>query len=220
MSNRSAAPERWTMVLLAMIAAVTFFLPLFSIHVPIAGDQDVTGYDSASRIRQLTHEVRSASGQGEEDGKPSIKLPKLPRGKSSAPSGLPLAVRLSWLIPAFIIGAFCCALLTLLGSLVSFRLSRIASTVGTAFGVLALLHLTLMDSDIHNLLEESIRRGTAGLEGNPLAGLAQALGNALINAVSLKPGAGLYVLTGSLGLAAFLAHSRLLSRLRLTGPVS
>jgi hypothetical protein len=212
MRDRLTKPERWSMALLALIAALTFFFPLFSIHIPIAGDKEVTGYDTASRIRELTHEVRAASGHGQ-DGKPSVRLPKIPRGDSSAPSKVPFSVRFSWLIPVFIIGAFGCAVLTLFGSLVSLQVSKLASTLGTVCGVLTVVHLTAMNSAIHNMLEESIQQGMGDLKANPLAGLAQALGSVLINTISLRPGGGLYILTALLGLAAFLAHSRLLSRI-------
>ena len=205
--------------LLAAIAALTFFFPLLSISLPIVGDQEVTGYDTASRIRQLTREVRSASGQGPgqgEDGKPSIRLPRTsPRANSGAARAMPASVRLSWLIPVFVVGAFGCALLTVLGSLVSLSVAKIASTVGTVCGVLALLHLTVMNSDVHSMLEQSVRRGAGGLKENPLRGLAQTLESVLVGSVSLTPGAGLYVLAVSLGLAALVTHSRLLSRIHL-----
>ena len=214
MGNRWTTPERLIVALLAAIAALTFFFPLLSISLPIAGDQEVTGYDTASKIRQLTHEVRSASGHGD-DGKPSIKLPRPPRGNASSVATLPASVRFSWLIPVFVVGAFGCALLTVLGSLVSLPVARIASTLGTACGVLALLHLTVMNSDIHSVLNDSVQRWVGGRKENPLRGLAQTLGSVLVGGVSLTPGAGLYVLAVSLGLAALVTHSRLLSRIHL-----
>ncbi len=214
MGKRWTTPERLIVALLAAVAALTFFFPLLSIRVPIAGDEDVTGYDTASRIRQLTHEVRSASGHGD-DGKPSIKLPRPPRGNASSVATLPASVRFSWLIPIFVVSAFGCALLTALGSLVSLPVAKIASTLGTVCGVLALLHLTVMNSDVHSMLEQSVRRGAGGLKENPLRGLAQTLGSVLVSGVSLTPGAGLYVLAVSLGLAALVTHSRLLSRIHL-----
>jgi len=217
MGKRWTKPERLIVALLAVIAAVTFFFPLLSIRVPIAGDQEVTGYDTASRIRQLTRELRSASGQGPgegEDGKPSIRLPRIPpRRNSDAVAATPASVRFSWLIPVFVVGAFGCALLTVLGSLVSLPVAKIASTVGTVCGVLALLHLTVMNSDIHSMLNDAVQRWVGGRKENPLRGLAQTLGSVLVGGVSLKPGAGLYVLTVSLGLAALVAYSRFLSRI-------
>lgn len=214
MRNGFTLAERWTVAGLGAIAALTFFFPLFSIHIPIVGDQDVTGYNTASRIRQLTQQVRSASGHGQ-DGKPSIKWPRIPGTKSGAPSRVPLTIRFSWLIPVFIIGAFACAVLTLVGAFISWRASKLASALGAVLAVLALLHLTAMNSDIHNMLQDTLQQGTAGHKGNLLEGLAQALGSALVGALKLTPGAGLYVLAISLGLAALLAHSRLISRMRL-----
>jgi len=207
--------ERGAVAVLAALAALAFFLPLFSIHIPLVGDQEVTGYETASKIRQLTRRVRSATGQGEGEQKPSIKPPKMPGGESSAPSSLPISIRFSWLIPVFIIGAFIGALLTLLGALIGLGMSKITGTLGTVSGILALVHLTAMNSDIHQLLQDTLERGTG--DRNPLAGLARALGNAFINNLDLKPGAGLYVLTGALALAAILVYSRIISRIHLGG---
>ena len=210
--------ERCAVAALGAIAALTFFFPLFSIHIPIVGDQDVTGYNTASRISQLTEQVRSASGH-DQNGKPSIKWPKMPGTKSGEPSRepsrVPLTIRFSWLVPVFIIGAFACAALTLVGAFISWRLAKVASALGAVWAVLALLHLTMMNSDIHKMLQDTIQQGTAGHNGNALAVLAQAVGSALVGAFQLTPGAGLYVLAISLGLAALLAHSRLILRMRL-----
>lgn len=204
--------ERWTVAVLAVIAALTFFFPLFTIHIPILGDQDVTGYNTASRIKQLTQEVRSASGHGQ-NGKPSIKLPKMPGSKSGAPSSVPLSIRFSWLVPVFIIGAFACAVLSGVGAFVSLRLVKLVSVLGAVLAALALFHLTTMNSDIHIMLETSLHQASSAGKGNPWAGLLQTLGSALVNNLSLTPGVGLYVLAISLGLAALLAHSRLVSRI-------
>jgi len=208
--------ERCTVAALGVIAALTFFFPLFSIHIPVVGDQDVTGYNTASRIRQLTQEVRSASGHGQ-NGK--LKLPKMPGTNSGAasrePSRVPLTIRFSWLVPVFIIGAFACAALTLTGAFIGWRVAKVASTLGAVLAVLALLHLNAMNSDIHNMLQDTIQQGTAGGKGNLLEGLAQAVGSALVSAFQLTPGVGLYVLAVSLGLAALLAQSRLILRMRL-----
>jgi hypothetical protein len=213
-SIRLNLAERFVVAVLAAVAALTFFLPLFSIHVPIVGDQQVTGYETASKIKQLTQRIRSATGNGREgDQKPSVKLPKMPGGDSSTPSSLPLSIRFSWLIPVFIIGAFAAALLTLLGSLTSLRLAKIGGVAGTVCSVLALVHLTAMNSDMHQLLENTLQGGTG--DRNPLEGLARFLGSALISNLDLNPGAALYVLAAALALATALVYSRLISRVRL-----
>ncbi|HLW78658.1 MAG TPA: hypothetical protein VKU44_03575 [Terriglobia bacterium] len=214
MSARWTGSERVLTATLAAIAALTFFLPLFSIHLPMLGDEEVTGYDTAAKIRQLTEQVRSLTGHGQSGSSP--RLPRLPStgagGASGEPSTLPASIRFSWLIPVLIIAAFAGAVLTLLGSLVSLTLARIASAAGAVSGLLALLHLWLMDSDIHQALQESIQKGIGGGKGGFLAGLAQAVGNAVVGAFSLRPGAALFVLTGALGVAVLLAYTRPLSR--------
>ena len=225
MRRRASASERVTLSVLAAIAAVTFFLPLLSIHLPIAGDEQVTGYDAAEKIRQVTDQVRSLTGHGRGDN-PSGNSPRLPRlpstgpgDASGAPSKLPISIRLSWLIPAYIVIAFASALLTLLGSVISLTLARIASAIGGVAGILAVLQLSMLDSAIRQALEDSIQRSTGGSKGGFLAGLAQAVGNAVVGAFSLRAGVALYILAIALCLATLLAWSRLLSRKSAAGIV-
>ena len=50
-------PERLGIAAILGIALLTFFFPLLVIHVPIAGDQSVSGYDVFSRVTEFQHDA-------------------------------------------------------------------------------------------------------------------------------------------------------------------
>ena len=218
MNKEAVMPERWALGLLACTAAITFFFPLISVHVPIAGDQEVSAYDAIAKIRQFREQLTSKTGESRGGEEAPTQPPTPVNGASVYRPPIPASVELGWMIPVFIMAAFVCALATLVGSLFSLRLSKAASTLGALCGVAATVHVRVMNSDVHRFLEQSMKASAEDLKGNPFAGLAETLGNLLVNAFQLKPGVGLYVLTASLALAAFVAHSRLLSRLRFIEP--
>ncbi|MGA2336755.1 MAG: hypothetical protein ABSG08_15415 [Terriglobales bacterium] len=84
------------------------------------------------------------------------------------------------------------------------------SAVGSLFALAAILHLTVMNSDLHAWFQESMRAASEELRGNPFPNFAETLGGIVANAFQIKPGIGLYVLAVTLALAAFLAYSRLM----------
>jgi hypothetical protein len=85
-SNRPAV-ENWTIAILTCIALLTFFFPLMAMHMPIAGDQRISGYDVVSKTLSLTEEL---------DSNPQASV-----GSSSAAPGinLSLSLQMVWLIP-------------------------------------------------------------------------------------------------------------------------
>jgi hypothetical protein len=215
MKNKTTVSERWALGLLACIAAVTFFFPLVSLHVPTAGDQQVSGYDAVSRMKQFREEVTSKTGENTE-GTEAQSPTGQPASESSVQGpSVPVSVRVGWLIPIFLTIAFLCALVTLIGSFFSLSVSKIGSTIGALCGLAAIMHIFIMNSDLHTFLEQSMMASAGDLKGNPFAAFAQRLGDLLVNAFQVKPGVGLYILTASLALAALASQSRVLSRLRL-----
>jgi hypothetical protein len=61
----------------------------------------------------------------------------------------------------------------------------------------------------------TLRTSTAGLKDNPFAAMAEQFGNLMLNAFKIKPGLGLYVLGASLGGAALIAKSGILTKFRV-----
>jgi len=185
---------------LACIALLTFFFPLVAIHLPIVGDKGISGYDAVSKIFTFTKDLTpdlSSSGS---------------TGSAATSVRLPLSLQLVWLIPALILVALACALMTVAASLRGLlSLAKNGTTFGTISGIAAVVYVGIVNTSIHNWLQHMISSSMKDLQGNPFAGMAQIVGNALVNAVTIRPAAGLYVLTGCLAVAALVAHSRVLS---------
>jgi hypothetical protein len=91
---------------------------------------------------------------------------------------------------------------------------KFASTTGTAVSIAAILHLTLINSDLHTWFQELLRTSAEELWGNPFAEFAQEVRNLAANSFQIKPGAGLYGLAATLALVEFLCYSRLFARFR------
>jgi hypothetical protein len=203
--RRGTPAENWAIGMLAGIALLTFFFPLISMHVPIAGDQTVSGYDIVSKINNLRQSLTTPSGG-------QIQLPQPP---PQSDLGLPLSVRIIWLLPVLIIATFGCALLALLGSWISLKASKTASAVGAVCGLGGIVYLTILNSDVHTIMQQAMTNNATDLKDTPFAGLAQTLGNLMVGAFQVKAGTGLCTLVICLAAIALIAHFRILSRIRL-----
>jgi hypothetical protein len=203
--RRGTPAEHWAIGILAGIALLTFFFPLISILVPIAGDQTVTGYDIVSKINNLRQSLTTPSGG-------QIQLPQPP---PQSDLRLPLSLRMIWLLPVLIIAAFVCALLALLGAWVNLKASKIASAVGAVCGLGGIVYLTILNSDVHTMMQQAVTNNATDLKDNPFAGLAQTLGTLVAGAFRVKAGTGLYTLVICLAAIALITHSRILPRMRL-----
>ncbi len=107
--------ERYSLLVLSLLALLLFFSPLLSIQVPMTGEQQVTGYDVVSRVNNIKQNLQSVGGEKEDTPPPQqrksspVELPKMPE--------LPTSIKLAWIIPAAIIVAWVCAVVTILAPL-------------------------------------------------------------------------------------------------------
>jgi hypothetical protein len=203
--RRGTRAENWAIGMLGGIALLTFFFPLISMHVPIAGDQTVSGYDVVSKMNNLRQNLTTPSGG-------QIQLPQ---PQAQADLRLPLSLRMVWLLPVLIIATFVCALLALLGAWISLKASKAASTVGAVCGFGGIVYLAILNSDVHTMMQQAVTNNTTDLKDNPFAGLAQTLGSLMVGAFQVKAGTGLYTLVICLAAVALITHSRILSRFRV-----
>jgi hypothetical protein len=204
--NRRGTPaENGAIGMLAAIALLSFFFPLISMHVPIAGDQTVSGYDVVSKMNDLRQSLTTPSGG-------QIQLPQPPPQDVLR---LPLSLRMVWLLPVLIIAAFVCALLALLGAWISLKASKTVSAVGAVCGLGGIVHLMILNSDVHTMMQQAMTNNATDLKDNPFAGMAQTLGSLMVGAFQVKAGIGLYTLVICLATVALITYSRILSRIRL-----
>jgi hypothetical protein len=198
--------QRNALVGCCVLSLLLFFFPLLTIHVPIAGEQEVSGYDVFSKLTEFREKLKPPDGS---QTNPYTATPRTPL------PDMPLSIQLGWLTPLAIIVAFVCAAIALVTAFKAIRISRIVCVIGAVCAGAAILHITIMNSDLHSWLAESMKTAQSELKGNPFAGLAENIGTLMLNAFQIKPGWGVYTLLVLLGLAAVLGFSRVLSRLRV-----
>jgi len=124
MKSAFSSVERNSIVVCCALSLVLFFLPLLTFQVPISGEQQVSGYDLFSKVKQLRENLKSSD------------LPSVDKRSRSArvPSArdLPLSVQVSWLIPVAIAVAFLPAAVALIGAFLSAKAARAASAFSGA----------------------------------------------------------------------------------------
>src|SRR3989442_11826360 len=89
--------QRNSIVACCALSLLLFFFPLLTIHVPIAGDQDVTGYDVFSKLTEFQEKLKPLDTTS---SKRDVANPH------TEPPELPLSVRLGWLIAVALVAAF------------------------------------------------------------------------------------------------------------------
>ena len=199
--------QRNALVGCCVLALLLFFFPLLTIHVPIAGEQDVSGYDAFSKLTEFREKLKLPDATTSPN--PQTATPR------TLPPDLPLSLQLGWLTPLAIIVAFVSAAIALVAAFKAIHVSRIVCVIGAACAGAAILHITIMNSDLHSWLAESMKTAQSELKNNPFAGLAENTGTLMLNAFQIKPGWAVYALLLLLGLAAVVGFSRGLSRLRI-----
>jgi len=199
--------ERNAIVGCCVLCLLLFFFPLLTIHVPIAGEQDVSGYDVFSKLTEFREKLKPPDAMSPTN--PYTATPRTP------PPDMPLSIQVGWLTPLAIVIAFISAAIALISAFKAIRVSRILCVIGAVCAGAAILHITIMNSDLHSWLAESMKTAQPELKNNPYAGLAENIGTLMLNAFQIKPGWGVYALLVLLGLAAVLGFSRVLSRLRI-----
>jgi hypothetical protein len=207
--NETFTPmERNSIAACCGLSILLFFFPLLTIRIPIAGDQDVSGYDVFSKLTEFREKLTPSN--------PGLSSPSNTASpRSQALQDPPLSVKLAWLILTALIAAFLSAAVTLIAAFKDVRIARATSAFGTLCCIAAILHITIMNSDIRSWLSDAMQTSHAELKDNPFAGLAETLGTLIVNAFQIKPGWALYALLLLSGVAAALGFSRVLSRLRV-----
>ncbi len=213
--------ERWIVGTLMVIALLTFFFPLVTIHLPIVGNQDLSGYDVLTEPKNFSHSLNklTSTTPGGPDSEPTQSAPTSSNAASTSLS-MPFSVRTLIMIPVEIIVSFICVLVALLCCFPPFRSvsAKPVATAGAVASVVAVLHLTIANSDLHKWFREYIVTGSSDHAVDPSAGFAQQIDNLAANAVQLTPGAGLYVCAVALTLTTVLLHSRILSAIPSSEP--
>jgi|SRR6516225_11488796 len=192
---RTARAQRSSIAVLLGIALLMFFFPLLDIHVPVAGDQSVSGYELFSKMTEFRHNFdanASATIPTDEVSSPSTTAAK------PLSLDMPLSLQFARLVPLFIFAAFTSAALALVALLNHQEAIKMLLLGGGCFGILTIVDVAIIDSDMRTWMTQSL---ADNLKDNPFA----AFGTLVANSFHLDVGAGLYMLTGCLLLAALVA---------------
>src|SRR5438552_18797514 len=114
-TRKSPTLERNAIVACCVLSLLLFFFPLLTIHVSIAGDQDVSGYDVFSKLTEFREKLKP----------PDTTSTSTPHNASprTQPPDLPLSVQLGWLMPLALIIAFLSAAIALITAFKAIHIS-------------------------------------------------------------------------------------------------
>ncbi len=199
--------EKLTLTGLAGLALMMFFFPLLAIQAPLVGEQNVSGYDIFSRVRQFSRQVDKSSAQ--------LEKAKPAQQQTPAEEKPPMSLRLAWMVPIEVTVSFMLAIVVFIGAMGKVKVSSLGALWSAVASMLAVLHIMIANSDLHAWLAASFKISAGELKGNPFAGIAEQFGNMMLNAFKLRPGGGLYILVICMVLAALVAKSRILSNFKL-----
>src|SRR5437667_10627024 len=82
--------QRNSIVACCALSLLLFFFPLVTIHVPIAGDQDVSGYDVFSKLTEFREKLQTPD---------LTSAAQNTNPRSSTMPNAPLSVQLAFLMP-------------------------------------------------------------------------------------------------------------------------
>lgn len=188
---------------------MTFFFPLVTFHVPILGDQDMSGYDLVAKMKDFDKTIDAVKPKPLDLPQSALASPT----PATPPLEMPLSVQVVPLIPIEVIFGFASAAIALICCLIATRSSsaKVFSTLGAVATAGAILHLTIANSDLHTWFHEQMDAQASSLADNPFANLGRQIADLAANSFEIKPGVGLYVLAATLSVAAVLFHSGVLS---------
>ncbi len=203
MEDRLLPQERLLAALLASAAVLTFFFPVLTLQVPILGDQSHNGYEIISRPGEFDKNIKTASSE----------LAKPKDGPAPPQTELPASIRAAWMVALLIVISLGFAMIALLATFSSgVRLTGVSALLGAVAGIAAIIHIGLINSDLHFQFELAMKMAAQAREAEPNPFMLGMVTNLVGKSFQLKPGTGLYVLTICLAGVAAITYGRVLVR--------
>jgi len=170
----------------------------------------MSGYDMFSKTRELNEQL--STKRSEEPGSELWESASEPSKAATGEPPSPTSVQFAALVPLEATLGIACVVIALPGCFLKFkpRYVKAVSITGSLASLIAILHLTVINSDLHTWLRKSMRAPAWDSRDNPFSGFAHEVGNLVASSFQVNPGTGLYVLAVTLVLVAFLSYSRLL----------
>jgi hypothetical protein len=133
---------------------------------------------TSSKIYNLRKEQKEDTPPPQPRKSSPVEPPKMPE--------LPTSIKLAWMIPAAIIVAWVCAVVTILGAFTDTNFARIGTAVGTCAAIWAAIHVSILNSDMHSWFSTSIQSSQQEVKDNPFASVAQNFWAAYRKCISIE----------------------------------
>jgi hypothetical protein len=176
-------------LVLAASAVACFFLPLFSLHVPVKRDRTFRGLDLATEAFRVASEVRSDAESARRDAEREAS--------ARVESKTPASVRLSGLLGVYLLGAAATAVIAAASALRAPRVAASAGVLGATLSVAAIAHLAWLNWQVHGLFA-----GAPGNGAGAFARLGRRIAGHFAQRFEARPEVGLWAMAGLLVTAA------------------
>lgn len=207
MSSSDYKVERVGFALILCIALLMFFQPLVRLHGP-TGSQIGNAFSVRYKLSQFQSNLRMmATVKYSADSGGSL-VPVAAAPTAGTTLAIPFSLRMVPLVPWFVFASLGLCLLALLDHLSFQKAVAILSLVAGCAGAIAILHLTLMSSDLRSWTEILMTTALINSPEDP-SGLIM-----MDSSIFISPGFGLYVLTTCLLLLPLLSFTRAVPRAR------
>ena len=193
----------WVSIVLGVLA---FFLPLVSVHAPIIGDLSWSTLNIVSDALGSTENNKNESPSFSQ----IVKRSAQPSGSSTEATEMPLGMRLATFFPFAVLFCYMALVVTVFFILVAYSPRTIAflSGLGLCSAFYSLIAVFLLEDALKGQMKQSM----TGMESNAFS----AFGNALLQSISIQPGAGVYLLVGCFALMFIIQYLPALDRLTAT----
>ncbi len=199
--------ERIGIGLLLCIALLMFESPLVRLHGP-EGDLPGDGSNVRWGLTMLKTGLTAVAAYQSTPETAAAYRPVRTAPESAAPLELPFSLENSFYTPWLILASLVCAALALVDLLFSRKGFAGLCLLGGCLAALAVLHVTLMNSDLRTWTKALISTHAFGAADSPLL-VTRML---MINSFQVSPGPGLYVLSSCLLLVPFISSTHSISR--------
>jgi hypothetical protein len=209
MRSSSHKIERIGFGLILCIALLMVFEPLVRLHGP-NGNQVSDAFDLRSGLTQLQSNLRAIATTKSSATSGASVSPVRETPATAGPLAMPFSLRMVSLVPWFVFAALAFCSLALVDLLSFQKAVAMFSLTGGFLGVIAVLHVMLMGSDVQSWTEKLMSSASLSSPDDPALGARILMANSFL----ISPGIGLYVLTACLFLVPILSFTRAVPRLR------
>ncbi len=195
--------ERLIVTVLTCVAVLTFFFPVVTLQVPILGNQNYAGYEIIGNVGKFEQTMQRASS--------ALSAPAgAPKAK---PEELPGSVRIAWLSPMLITMSVGFAGIAFLATFrPAAQLVKAGALLGAVTAIAAIVHLSIINSDLHDQFRLAMKLAAQAREAEPNAFLEGVVADVVGNSIQLRPGTGLYALAICLAVTVVITYGRVLVR--------